>query len=109
LLTGSWIMREGKPQLDAMSRKRLPPKDAQEGMDRASELVALAVNHWPPYGGRLDSYPARPKWMDPKWFGPEWSDGEPAPDEEGVEKDFEGENELELDEQEDVIAGLSAG
>ena len=30
-------------------------------------------------------------------------------DEEGVEKDFEGENELELDEQEDVIAGLSAG
>ena len=47
--------------------------------------------------------------MDPKWFGPEWSDGEPAPDEEGVEKDLEGENDLELDEQEDVIAGLSAG
>ena len=109
LLTGSWIESEGKLQLDAMSRKRLPPKDPQEGLDRASGLVALAVNHWPPYGGKLDSYPARPKWMDPKWFGPEWSDGEPAPDEEGVEKDFEGENELELDEQEDVIAGLSAG
>jgi hypothetical protein len=109
LLTGSWIESEGKLQLDAMSRKRLPPKDPLEGLDRASGLVALAVNHWPPYGGKLDSYPARPKWMDPKWFGPEWSDGEPAPDEEGVEKDFEWENELELDEQEDVIAGLSAG
>jgi hypothetical protein len=111
LLTSSWIESEGKLQLDAMSRKRLPPKDPREGLDRASGLVALAVNHWPPYGGKLDSYPARPKWMDPKWFGPEWSDGEPAPDEEGVEKDLEGENELELelDEQEDVIAGLSAG
>jgi hypothetical protein len=29
LLTGSWIESEGKLQLDAMSRKRLPPKDAQ--------------------------------------------------------------------------------
>jgi hypothetical protein len=46
--------------------------------------------------------------MDPKWFGPEWA-GAKEDREEGVEKDYEGESEIDaLDEQDDVIAGLSA-
>ena len=47
--------------------------------------------------------------MDPLWFGPEWA-GVKEEQEEGVEKDYEGESEIDaLDEQDDVIAGLSAG
>ena len=47
--------------------------------------------------------------MDAKWFGPEWT-GVKEDREEGVEKDYEGESEIDaLDEQDDVIAGLSAG
>ena len=42
-------------------------------------------------------------------FGPEWAQVQ-EDHEEGVEKDYEGESEIEaLDEQGDVIAGLSAG
>ena len=47
--------------------------------------------------------------MDPRWFGPEWV-GVREAQEEGVERDYEGESEIDaLDEQDDVIAGLSPG
>jgi hypothetical protein len=58
---------------------------------------------------QAEGFPSRPKWMDPLWFGPEWA-GAKEDREEGVEKDYEGESEIDaLDEQDDVIAGLSAG
>jgi hypothetical protein len=47
--------------------------------------------------------------MDPLWFGPEWRCVK-EDQEEGVERDYEGESEIDaLDEQGDVIAGLSPG
>jgi hypothetical protein len=105
-LIGWWIKSEGKLQLDAMSRKRILPRDPRLRLSRCEGLVALTVNHWP-LGGEVESFPSRPKWMDPLWFGSAWARVE---EEEGVERDYEGENEIEaLDEQGDVIAGLSAG
>jgi hypothetical protein len=107
-LIGSWIKSKGKLQLDAMSRKRIVPQDRGLRSSRSEGLIALTVNHWP-YGGEVESFPSRPKWMDPKWFGHEWA-GVKEDREEGVEKDYEGESEIDaLDEQDDVIAGLSAG
>jgi hypothetical protein len=107
-LIGSWIKSRGKLQLDAMSRKRIVPPDPALRASRSERLIALTVNHWP-YGGQAESFPSRPKWMDPLWFGPEWA-GVREDEEEGVEKDYEGESEIDaLDEQDDVIAGLSAG
>jgi hypothetical protein len=108
LLTGWWIKSEGKLQLDAMSRKRTLPADQRLRVSRSEGLVPLMVNHWP-LRGDVESFPSRPKWMDPLWFGPEWR-GVKEDREEGVERDYEGESEIEaLDEQGDVIAGLSAG
>ena len=105
---GSWIKSEGKLQLDAMSRKRIVPQNRGLRSSRSEGLITLTVYHWP-YGGEVESFPYRPKWMDPKWFGPEWA-GVKEDAEEGVEKDYEGESEIDaLDEQVDVIAGLSAG
>jgi hypothetical protein len=107
-LIGSWIKSEGKLQLDAMSRKRIVPQDRGLRSSRSEGLITLTVNHWP-YGGEVESFPYRPNWMDPKWFGPGWA-GVKEDGEEGVEKDYEGESEIDaLDEQGDVIAGLSAG
>jgi hypothetical protein len=107
-LIGSWIKSEGKLQLDAMSRKRTLPPDPRLRVSRSEGLVALAVNQWP-LGGHVESFPSRPKWMDPEWFGPEWRYVK-KDQEEGVERDFEGEGEIDaLDEQDDVIAGLSPG
>jgi hypothetical protein len=106
-LIGSWIKSEGKLQLDAMSRKRNAPREKRLRLSRSEGLIALTVNHWP-HGGQVESFPSRPKWMDPKWFGPEWA-GVQEDREKGVEKDYEGESETDaLDEQDDVIAGLSA-
>jgi hypothetical protein len=108
LLIGWWIKSQGKLQLDAMSRKRTIPADRELRSSRSEGQVALTVNHWP-LGGDVESFPSRPKWMDPQWFRPEWR-GVREEQEEGVERDFEGESEIEaLDEQGDVIAGLSAG
>ena len=107
-LIGSWIKSDGKLQLDAMSRKRIVPPDRALRSSRSEGLIALTVNQWP-LGGHTESFPSRPKWMDPLWFGPEWRCVKEDP-EEGVEKDYEGESEIDaLDEQDDVIAGLSAG
>jgi hypothetical protein len=107
-LIGSWIKSDSKLQLDAMSRKRIVPPDRALRSSRSEGLIALTVNHWP-LGGLAESFPSRPRWMDPLWFGPEWS-GVKEDQEEGVEKDYEGESEIDaLDEQDDVIAGLSAG
>ena len=107
LLVGWWIKSEGKLQLDAMSRKRTLPAETALRSSRSEGLVALTVNHWP-LGGDVESFPSRRKWMDPLWFDPEWR-GVKEDQEEGVEKDYEGESEIDaLDEQGDVIAGLSA-
>jgi hypothetical protein len=107
-LIGSWIKNDGKPQLDAMSRKRIVPPDRELRSSRSEGLIALTVNHWP-LGGHTESFPSRPKWMDPLWLGPEWTRVK-EDQEEGVEKDYEGESETDaMDEQDDVIAGLSAG
>jgi hypothetical protein len=107
-LIGSWIKSDGKLQLDAMSRKRIVPPDPALRSSRSEGLIALGVNQWP-LGGHTESFPSRPKWMDAEWFGPEWT-GVKEDREEGVEKDYEGESEIDaLDEQDDVIAGLSAG
>jgi hypothetical protein len=107
-LIGSWIKSEGKLQLDAMSRKRTVPRDPALRANRSEGLISLTVNQWP-LGGHTESFPSRPKWMDPLWLGPEWT-GVKEDQEEGVEKDYEGESEIDaLDEQDDVIAGLSAG
>jgi hypothetical protein len=107
-LIGWWIKSEGKLQLDAMSHKRVLPRDPGLLLGRSEGLVALMVNQWP-LGGDVESFPARPKWMDPKWFGPEWA-GVTEHREEGLEQDYEGESEIDaMDEQDDVIAGLSAG
>jgi hypothetical protein len=107
-LIGSWIKSEGKLQLDAMSRKRTVPRDPALRSSRSDGLIALAANQWP-LGGHTESFPSRPRWMDPLWFGPEWT-GVREDQEEGVEKDYEGESEIDaMDEQDDVIAGLSAG
>ncbi len=107
-LIGWWIKSEGKLQLDAMSRKRSVPRDQGLRSSRSEGLIALAVNQWP-LGGDVESFPSRPKWMDPEWFGPEWRCLK-EDHEEGVETDFEWESEIDaLDEQGDVIAGLSAG
>jgi DNA polymerase type B, organellar and viral len=107
-LIGSWIKSDGKLQLDAMSRKRIVPSDPALRSSRSEGLIALTVNQWP-LGGHTESFPSRPKWMDAEWFGPEWT-GVKEDQEEGVEKDYEGESEIDaLDEQDDVIAGLSAG
>ena len=107
-LIGSWIKSDGKLQLDAMSRKRIVPPDRALRSSRSEGLIALTVNQWP-LGGHTESFPSRPKWMDPLWLGPEWA-GVKEDQEEGVEKDYEGESEIDaLDEQDDVIAGLSAG
>ena len=107
-LIGSWIKSQGKLQLDAMSRKRIVPPDPRLRSSRSEGLIALTVNQWP-LGGHTESFPSRPKWMDPLWLGPEWT-GVKEDQEEGVEKDYEGESEIDaLDEQDDVIAGLSAG
>jgi hypothetical protein len=106
-LIGSWIKSDGKLQLDAMSRKRIVPQDRALRSSRSEGLIALAVNQWP-LGGHMESFPSRPKWMDPLWFGREWA-GVKEDKEDGVEKDYEGESEIDaLDEQDDVIAGLSA-
>jgi hypothetical protein len=107
-LIGSWIKSKGKLQLDAMSHKRRVPQDPGLLSGRSEGLIALTVNQWP-LGGHTESFPYRPKWMDPLWFGSEWADVKEN-QEEGVEKDYEGESETDaLDEQDDVIAGLSAG
>jgi hypothetical protein len=107
-LIGSWIRSDGKLQLDAMSRKRIVPSDSTLRSSRSEGLIALTVNQWP-LGGHTESFPSRPKWMDPLWFGPEWRCVK-EDQEEGVERDYEGESEIDaLDEQGDVIAGLSAG
>jgi hypothetical protein len=107
-LIGSWIKSEGKLQLDAMSRKRIVPRVPALRATRSEGLISLTVNQWP-LGGDVESFPSRPKWMDPLWFGPEWAVVK-EDREEGVEKDYEGESEIDaLDEQDDVIAGLSAG
>jgi hypothetical protein len=107
-LIGSWIKSGGKLQLDAMSRKRIVPREPELRSSRSEGLIALTVNQWP-LGGHTESFPSRPKWMDPEWFGPEWR-GVKEDQEEGVERDYEGESEIDaLDEQDDVIAGLSAG
>lgn len=91
-----------------MSRKRTVPRDRALRSSRSEELIPLAVNQWP-LGGHTESFPSRPKWMDPRWFGPEWV-GVREAQEEGVERDYEGESEIDaLDEQDDVIAGLSPG
>jgi hypothetical protein len=91
-----------------MSRKRIVPQDRRLRSSRSEGLIALTVNQWPA-GGDIESFPSRPKWMDPLWFGPEWARVK-EDQEEGVEKDYEGESEIDaLDEQDDVIAGLSAG
>jgi hypothetical protein len=107
-LIGSWIRSDGKLQLDAMSRKRIVPPDPALRSSRSEGLIALTVNQWP-LGGHTESFPSRPKWMDPLWLGPEWT-GVKEDQEEGVERDYEGESEIDvMDEQDDVIAGLSAG
>jgi len=107
-LIGSWIKSDGKLQLDAMSRKRIVPREPELRSSRSEALIALTVNQWP-LGGHTESFPSRPKWMDPLWFGPEWRGVKEDP-EEGVERDYEGESEIDaLDEQDDVMAGLSAG
>jgi hypothetical protein len=107
-LIGSWIKCMGRLQLDAMSHKRRVPRDPGMLSSRSDGLIALTVNQWP-LGGHTESFPSKPKWMDPLWFGPEWASVREA-QEEGVEKDYEGESEIDaLDEQDDVIAGLSAG
>jgi hypothetical protein len=107
-LIGSWIKSDGKLQLDAMSRKRIVPPDRALRSSRSEGLIALTVNQWP-LGGHTESFPSRPKWMDPLWFGPEWRCVK-EDQEEGVERDYERESEIDaLDEQGDVIAGLSPG
>ena len=107
-LIGSWIRSDGKLQLDAMSRKRIVPSDSALRSSRSEGLIALTVNQWP-LGGHTESFPSRPRWMNPLWIGPEWV-GVKEDQEEGVEKDYEGESEIDaLDEQDDVIAGLSPG